>query len=227
MKPKICVSISSPNETEIVSQIQRAERLTADLVEVRLDKLRSYDGLRKIAKSAKRPLIATNRPRRKKGDFSGPEERRVKILTQAAEEGFEYVDVELGTSNLAKTVSLLKEKGAKVIVSHHDYFRTPDKAKLASLMVRSLKLEPDVCKIATTALATSDNLTVLAFLQSNHRKTPLVTFAMGNPGVWSRILCPIYGGAFTYASLQKGRETAPGQLTVSDLRSIYGMLGIE
>jgi 3-dehydroquinate dehydratase len=47
---------------------------------------------------------------------------------------------------------------------------------------------------------------------------------MGVPGYTSRILCPLVGGDFTYASIEEGRESAPGQITAGDLRKIYGML---
>jgi 3-dehydroquinate dehydratase len=32
------------------------------------------------------------------------------------------------------------------------------------------------------------------------------------------------GGYFTYASIAEGRESAEGQITVGELRKIYGML---
>jgi 3-dehydroquinate dehydratase len=48
---------------------------------------------------------------------------------------------------------------------------------------------------------------------------------MGKPGVWSRLLAPFYGAQFTYASLERGLETALGQPSISELRSIYQILG--
>jgi len=52
----------------------------------------------------------------------------------------------------------------------------------------------------------------------------MVSFAMGHLGLVSRILCPLVGGYFTYASLGEGRESAPGQLTVGHLKKIYEMV---
>ncbi|MCK4579972.1 MAG: type I 3-dehydroquinate dehydratase, partial [Dehalococcoidia bacterium] len=53
----------------------------------------------------------------------------------------------------------------------------------------------------------------------------VVSFAMGPVGLVSRVLCPLVGGYFTYASLEAGRESAPGQITARELRRVYQMLG--
>ncbi|MEM2960941.1 MAG: type I 3-dehydroquinate dehydratase, partial [Candidatus Bathyarchaeia archaeon] len=59
------------------------------------------------------------------------------------------------------------------------------------------------------------------------KKTNLVCFAMGENGLLSRILSPLFGASFTYASLERGLETAPGQITISELREIYRRLGAQ
>lgn len=227
MNPKVCVSISSTDTPELLGRAQRAERLSADLVEVRLDRLRSYHGLTKIARAIEQPIIATNRPLSEKGSFDRSEAERLKILMEAVEGGFQYVDLELTTAKLNRVIRTFREKGAKIILSHHDHFRTPDPAKLASILLQLQTFKPDVCKIVTTAQIPEDNLTVLSLLRANHQTLPVVSFAMGQVGVWSRLLAPFYGAHFTYASLERGLETAPGQSTIAELRRIYEMLGVE
>lgn len=227
MTVKVCISVSASDTSELLGKVQQAERLTADLIEVRLDKLRSYHGLSKVGRSVTKPLIATNRPLSEKGSFAGSEADRLKILRQAVESGFEYVDLEMTTSNLEKVKSSFHQQNVKIILSHHDHFRTPDHAQLNTVLNRMQKLKPDVSKIVTTAQLPDDNLTLLGFLQKNHRSLPLVGFAMGQAGVWSRLLAPFYGSAFTYACLGKGMETALGQPTVSELRNVYELLGLE
>ncbi|HEV2119645.1 MAG TPA: type I 3-dehydroquinate dehydratase [Candidatus Bathyarchaeia archaeon] len=227
MNPKVCVSISSTDTPELLGRAQRAERLSADLVEVRLDKLRSYHGLTKIARAVERPIIGTNRPLSEKGSFDRSEAERLKILMEAVEGGFQYVDLELTTSRLDRIIKTFRDRGAKIILSHHDHFRTPDSAKLTSTLVQLQKFKPDVCKIVTTAQIPEDNLTILSLLKTNHQNSPLVSFAMGRAGVWSRLLAPFYGAHFTYASLERGMETAPGQSTIAELRRIYELLGVE
>jgi 3-dehydroquinate dehydratase len=48
---------------------------------------------------------------------------------------------------------------------------------------------------------------------------------MGGLGQISRVLCPMVGGYFIYASIEAGKESAEGQMTVSELRWIYDILG--
>lgn len=227
MTVKVCVSVFATDVPELLLRVQQAERLTADIIEVRLDRLRSYHGLPKIAKSVNRPLIATNRPLAEKGSFDGSEADRLKILQQAIEEGFEYADLEITTEKLDKTIAALKEKGGKIILSHHDHFRTPGPSKLDATLSQLQKQNPDICKVVTTAQLATDNLSILSFLQKNHRNIAMVSFAMGKAGVWSRLMAPFYGAAFTYASLRKGLETSPQQPTIADLRRVYESLGLE
>jgi 3-dehydroquinate dehydratase len=43
----------------------------------------------------------------------------------------------------------------------------------------------------------------------------------------SRLLSPVFGSFFTFASLERGAETAPGQMTVQELRTAYELLGLS
>jgi 3-dehydroquinate dehydratase/shikimate dehydrogenase len=76
--------------------------------------------------------------------------------------------------------------------------------------------------VVTTALSFSDNEPVLQ-LAVDFSKARVVAFAMGRPGFTSRVLSPLFGGNFVYASIETGKESAPGQLTIWDYRKIYGM----
>ena len=224
---KVCVSISSADTAELLGRAQRAERLFADLIEIRLDKLRSKHGLSKVVRSLQGPIIATNRPVSERGSFDRSEAERLKILSDAIDDGFHYVDLEMTTEKLGGAITDFREKGAKIILSHHDYLRTPELAKLQSTLAQLQKYKPDLCKIVTTAQLPEDNLRILSLLNKNRQKTPMLSFAMGPIGVWSRIMAPFYGAAFTYASLDRGLETAPGQPCITDLRRIYDTLGLE
>ena len=86
-----------------------------------------------------------------------------------------------------------------------------------------LKAGADICKIITTAQRFEDNLAILQ-LVSEFPEVKLVSFAMGPLGFISRVLCPLVGGDFTYASIEKGKESAQGQIAVRDLIKIYEMM---
>jgi 3-dehydroquinate dehydratase type I len=221
------VSLSSKDPHELYRKAQRAEALSADLVEVRLDRLNNYQGISKVAGAVKIPVVATNRPVSQKGSFARSESERLSLLMDAVEGGADYVDIESSTTNLDQVVETFRKTSAKIILSHHDYFRTPKLSELKSTLAKLQKSKSDIYKIVTTARSPEDNLTILSLLKTSRKTNPLVSFAMGQPGVWSRLLAPFYGAHFTYASLERGSETAPGQASISELRRIYQMIGAD
>ncbi len=227
MKPKICVSLNSEDPYELYRQAQRAESLSADLVEVRLDRLGSYQGISKLVGAVEIPVVATNRPVSQKGSFAGSESERLSLLMDAVEGGADYVDIESSTRNLEQVIKTFRKTSAKIILSHHDHSRTPKLSTLKSTLAKLQRNESDLYKIVTTARSPEDNLTILNLLATNQRTNPIVSFAMGKHGVWSRILAPFYGADFTYASLKRGLETAPGQPSISELRYIYETIEAE
>lgn len=226
MKPKICVSLSSRDPHDLYGEAQRAEALSADLVEVRLDRLGSYQGISKVAGSVEIPVVATNRPASQKGSFLGSEGERLSLLMDAVQGGADYVDIESSTRNLDQVIEKFRKTDAKIILSHHDHSRTPRLSTLKSTLAKLQRNKSDLYKIVTTARSPEDNLTILNLLATNRRTNPLVCFAMGKSGIWSRILAPFYGADFTYASLQSGLETAQGQPSVSELRRIYETIAL-
>ncbi len=225
MNPRICVSISPTDTNELLEGVQKAESLDADFSEIRLERLRTFDGLAGVGRAASKPLIATTRAIPEKPSSDSSLGDTLKLLARAVDGGFQFVDLDLKTPDIESAVKLLREKGAKIILSHHDYYRTPATSELVATLIRLWKHRPDICKLVTTANHLDDNLRILEFLKTN-QSSPLVSFAMGKKGVWSRVLAPFYGSHFTYASLERGFETAPGQPPIRELRQIYKMLDV-
>lgn len=198
------------------------------MIEIRLDKLRSQNGLGRVANALSTPLIATNRSTENNGSLDRSETDRMTTLSNAVENGFTYVDIDVGTLDLDERLDSLRGKGAKIVLSHHDYNQTPKLSTLKSIRARLERHGPNISKIVTTARTSLDNLIILQLLDKKESNgSAIVGFAMGEAGVWSRIMSPFYGAAFTYASLDKGLETAPGQPTISDLRTIYQAMGLR
>lgn len=228
MKPKICVSISPRTTSELNKDLELAKERLADFVEIRLENLKG--DLRPPDLSASKklgiPLIATNR-NGLETDSSDQESVRLNSFFHPNEVGFEYVDLDLGIPNLTATISKFRENQVKIILSTHDRSKTPNKSELNSTLDKMRSFRPDIYKLVTTAKAQADNLTVLSLLEENHQSAPLVCFAMGREGISSRILAPFHGAPFTYASLEPGMETAPGQPSISELRQIYSLLGSD
>jgi 3-dehydroquinate dehydratase type I len=213
--PRICAAITTAD----LKAVRQAEPLV-DLFEVRIDLI--GDNWQKVIKELGKPWIACNRSAAEGGQWQGNEARRVEKLLQAVEMGAAIVDIELKTKNLANIVRLIKRR-AECLLSYHDLEKTPDFDTMRQLIRQQIEAGADICKVVTTAQSFEDNLSVLQLIPAFLEKR-VVAFAMGTAGVTSRILCPLVGGDFTYASLAEGKESAPGQVTVAGLLRIYDMV---
>ena len=227
MSARICVSIPPKTIDEAFELIIRAEELHPDLIEIRLDKLKNYAKLADIPKQSKIPLIATNKSIKNHGYFSGNEIERQKILLDAAKYGFEHVDIDMFTLNKTDLINNIKEMGTKVIISFHDFEKTPSILELKKILKIQLDLGANICKIITSAKTFNDNLKILNFVSEASKKSNLVCFAMGEHGKISRLFSPVFGGFFTFASLTEKRKTAKGQLTIQEMKYVYNAMGLK
>ena len=214
-RPKICAAIVNKDLEAI-----RAVEPLVELFEVRIDLI--GDGWSELVKQLNQPWIACNRSADEGGKWRGEEAKRIDELLKAVELGADIIDIELATRDLARVVPLIKEK-ARCFLSFHEFNRTPPLSKMREIAQRQLDAGADICKVVSTAQRPADNLTVLQ-LVADFPQTRMVSMAMGPLGLVSRILCPLIGGDFTYASIEKGKESASGQITVTELRKLYDMM---
>jgi 3-dehydroquinate dehydratase type I len=214
-RPRICAVIAT-KDSELIEAIEPL----VELFEVRIDLIGG--GWQELAKQLNKPWIACNRRAEEGGKWGGDETKRIDELLKAVKLGADIVDIELETRNLEKAIPLIKKR-AKCLLSFHELEKTPSLDRMKGIVNRQLEAGADICKVITTAQRFDDNLTVLQLITESP-KTKMVSFAMGPLGLASRILCPLVGGDFTYASIEKGKESAPGQLTVRELRKLYNMV---
>ncbi len=214
-RPRICAVIAT-KDSELIEAIEPL----VELFEVRIDLIGG--GWQELAKQLNKPWIACNRRAEEGGKWGGDEARRIDELLKAVKLGAEIVDIELETRNLEEAIPVIKKR-AKCLLSFHELEKTPSLDRMKRIIQRQLEAGADICKVITTAQRFEDNLTVLQLITESP-KTKMVSFAMGPLGLASRILCPLVGGYLTYASIEKGKESAPGQLTVRELRKLYNMV---
>lgn len=221
------MSILPETFDQALELIDQCGKANADFIEIRLDGLKIAEGLADLALRGKMPKIATNKLSSHRGKFFGTETEQKQILLAAAKSGFEYVDVDLYSSNLKDFISEAHARGAKIIVSFHDFDGTLQLQELNNVLEREIASGADVCKIVTTAKQTEDNLTLLNFMKAARNRADIVCFAMGEAGKISRLLSPVFGAFFTFAALKRGSESAPGQMTIEEMRSIYKLMGLN
>ena len=227
MTLRICVSILPKNNAEALRLIEKAESAQADLIEVRLDCLEESRSLQNLVKSTKIPLIATNKLKAERGFFSGTETDRQRTLLNAAKSGFEYVDVDFTSSKRSETIGKIKDLNVKSIISYHKFEGVLSVSAMEKILDEQIANGASVCKIVLNANQIEDNLPILSFVSFASAKANLVCFCMGEHGKTSRLLSTVFGAYFTFASLEKGSETASGQMSISEMRTAYSLLGIK
>ena len=190
-------------------------------IEIRADELRTQE-IPELVKTTDRPVIVTLRSRTEGGGFDGSEEERSAGLHAALEAGARFVDVEWGSP---QQVLADGDQASRVILSHHAQdcslpTLTTVLRSMASSAAARLKLVP-------TAQKPADAATVRDLLRRvGDLDRPLACFAMGRAGALTRLLAPAWGSWATYGGVGAGRETAPGQFSVTDLLETYDVLGI-
>jgi 3-dehydroquinate dehydratase type I len=214
-KPNLCASIVNTD----IKAIQEVEPLV-DLFEVRIDVI--GDGWTEVAKRLKKPWIACNRLVEEGGKWQGNEARRIEKLLQAIELGAKIVDVEYNAKNVDNIIAFIKKR-ATCLLSFHDFEKTPPLETLKQIVQKQLKAGADICKVVTSARSFEDNLSVLQLI-TEFPGTRVVSFAMGPEGIASRVLAPLAGAYFTYGAVEKGKESAPGQIPVVDMLKLYEIL---
>lgn len=218
---KICVSIPTTTTTATTEAIRGLTK--PDLIELRLDYATEHLDLEKLRESTSLPLIATARLPTQGGRWGRGECERQRLLLSAVESRFDYVDLETNTVSLCELVVRLHEMRASVIVSSHYLDRTPTLDEMQTAHGKAKRAGADIVKIVGTATSPSDNMPCLGYLSLEPGN---ISFAMGVLGVPSRVLSPLMGGAFTYASASEGETVAQGQPTLQSLREIYRLLGV-
>jgi shikimate dehydrogenase len=157
------------------------------------------------------------------------ERRRIAILKDAVVRGADFVDIEVDTAASLRNelLSLIKEYNSRtgMIVSHHDFQRTPPVKKLKEIFHACVLAGADIVKIVTFAKSPQDNLKVLDLIPYARRKDhEIIAFCMGEAGRMSRIVAPFLGSRISFAPLEHGAESAPGQLTVDEMRHAMDLI---
>jgi len=185
--------------------------------EIRLDKMAVAIGDVRNIFSRHSRLIATCRP----GEIE--DEKRKVFLIEAISAGAAFVDLEVDSEDTFKNeiVRHARARGCRVIVSYHDFERTPKRAELEHVVDWCFETGADIAKIACRVNSTGECALLLGLL---HDSRPLVVVGMGRKGRITRIVAPLLGSLFTYASAGEGRETEEGQIDRESLEGIWERL---
>lgn len=209
----ICISITNVSAAEALKIVQ-----TYELTEVRLDLIPFIrTDIDRFFSSANK-TIATFRP-----VDSVTEQERKDILIQSVNAGASYIDIEMENDDdfMKDIIKAAARKKCKVIMSYHNYDKTPSLPELEHLLNRCSGKNVDIAKIACQVNSPGDCSRLLSLYGLGK---PVVAIGMGDMGRITRIAAVFLGAPFTYASLDTSRKTAPGQLEYEKLKNIIGMI---
>ncbi len=197
---------------------EAAAKAGADLAELRIDCLRRDPDLKRILKQRPTPMVFTIRRGSDGGLWRGNEEKRLQLLREAIALGVDYVDLEQDIAGKIRRFGKTKR-----IVSYHNLKTTP--ADVQDIADQSDELDPDIVKVATSALTLADASRVLHLAVTG--KFPTIPIAMGEIGVFTRILGAKFGAPFSYAGFNPERVFAPGMPQLAVMKKDYSYNQID
>lgn len=207
----LCLSIANQSFDACKAWLKQVE-----LAELRLDLLDFTNVELAELLSLDTSIVATCRF----GNKSIP--NRKEILKLAIDLGVDFVDIEIDADPdfVAEILEYAQRKQCKVILSYHNFEKTPGLDQLQNIIQEARLKHPDYVKLATLTQSSKDNANILK-LYENHDH--LIAFGMGEIGRSTRIDCLKLGARFTYVSGKSGAETAAGQFTYKEMRTILDL----
>ncbi|KMO85735.1 3-dehydroquinate dehydratase [Megasphaera cerevisiae DSM 20462] len=234
--PKICVPIVGHSIEELIQECRYLQDKIYDVVELRIDFLQDVTQLEAVGRALQAirqelpsvALLFTFRTKKEGGETEVPESYYFELLQYAIRSRHvDAVDIEYfrNRSSIKKTLEIARECGVTVIMSNHDFNKTPSFDEITERLTGMKKLGADVAKLACMPISPKDVLTLLRAteaVKSQYPEEPIITMSMGKLGAISRISGEIFGSALTFGSAKKA--SAPGQLEVTTLQQILRAL---
>ncbi len=221
---RICVPVVAATVNGARRQYLRAARKHL-WTELRLDYLEKPD-LQRLLRTRPGPVIATNRLEAEGGRWRGLEVERRRLLEEALGLGVDCLDVELAADPAWRREMACRKGNTRLILSWHDFSGTPEPARLEAVLEEMLaESDADIVKLVTEARRPEDNLRVLSLIpRARAQGREIIAFCMGPLGKWSRVAAPFLGSFLTFAPLNPKQGSAPGQITVNEMKRIWKIL---
>ncbi|MGG8078362.1 type I 3-dehydroquinate dehydratase [Klebsiella aerogenes] len=232
----ICVPLIGKTQDELLTNTQGLVDAGADIIEWRVDHFthvreipQVLTALAEIRNTLKAlPLLFTFRSKKEGGETEISDEAYFELNRQAALSGLvDVIDIELFNDE-AQICALVKDAhqaGVKVIMSNHDFHKTPAQEDIIYRLRRMQDLGADLPKIAVMPQTPQDVLTLLSAtltMKEKYATRPLITMSMGKSGGVSRVTGRLFGSAMTFGTV--GQASAPGQIAIAKLRELMDIL---
>ena len=195
---RICASVAGNNPE---MQIKKANSSGASYIEFRLDLIPNLD-INHLLSICALPVIITDR-------------KNIDNLIGAIQQHCDYIDVDISDQQKEQIISEAKKYHCKVIVSTHDFEKTPNDFPI-------IQSGFEIIKIASMIHSKSDAYRLLGLLD---KRKNLILIGMGRYARYVRLIAPIMGSFLTYASVSD--QTGPGQMNIEEVINCYKMMGLK
>ena len=202
--PKICVPIVGKTKEELLSEVEVLKSVPVDVVEWRMDWFEEVECCEKAV-------------------------AMLQVLREAIIDSgnADLIDVELftGEAQVKELIAHAHDKGVRVIMSNHDFDKTPSYNEILTRLKAMQTLGADIPKIAVMPTCKADVITLLQATNDMHENfadRPIITMSMAGTGVLSRLCGEVFGSALTFGAAKKA--SAPGQMGVEDLKTVLSLL---
>ncbi|MFT8350837.1 type I 3-dehydroquinate dehydratase [Clostridium saccharoperbutylacetonicum] len=234
--PKICVPIVGRTKEELIEEVEGLKDISLDVVEWRVDYYENVEDIERVKELlvslrkllSNTPILFTFRSKKEGGEKEVSTSYYAKLNKEiAATRLVDLIDVELFTGDeiVKDIVAYAHDSEVKVVMSNHDFFKTPVQEEIVSRLRKMQELGADLPKIAVMPQNKSDVLVLLSAtneMVENHAEGPIITMSMAGTGVISRLAGEVFGSALTFGAAKKA--SAPGQIGVADLCTVLNIL---
>jgi len=156
---------------------------------------------------------------------SGIEDRiRLDFYRISLEKGVKYIDLDYASDRwiLKNLGPSLSQSSVDLILSTHNYERTPSFTELKKKMQELREAGADIVKIACMVNDDEDIVNLMRLYRIPGRK---IIIGMGQKGIILRVAALYMGAEFTFAAPENEKGTAPGQLSKKDIQEILSIMG--
>lgn len=234
--PAVCIPLVAPTADALVAEAAAAAAKRPDLLEWRVDHFegiaRSFDVVALAARLKQQagglPVLFTCRSAREGGAAVPLSDDGIAALhaAVAASGAVDLLDIEMAADarHVDAVRAAARAHGLALVLSFHDFQRTPPLADLLARFRQAHALGADLAKVAVMPQSQGDVLTLLQATWQASEELPIAVagMAMGPLGAVSRVGGGVFGSALTFAVGQQA--SAPGQLPIDDLRAALAAL---
>lgn len=234
--PAVCAPLVARTADALAAEARTVAAKQPDLLEWRIDFFDAIGDTPAVLAAAAKlrqsaggiPVLLTRRARREGGQPIPLSEAQVLALYEAliGSGHVDLVDFEMenAADDVARVRAMTRAGGVPLVLSFHDFQRTPPTAELQARFEQAHRLGADVAKVAVMPQSMEDVHRLLgATLQASQSlPIPVISMAMAGLGAVSRLCGGVFGSALTFAV--GAAASAPGQIPIEEVRAALRVL---